>query len=301
MKKRTITAVIMILILAPLLILPKLFIGLQIVIGLLSLVAFYELISNDNSNYDFKTKITSFILLALSYISFVWYKGSLDNININNLFNYKIVMIVMITSFTLYLYSVLNELFNIKDVSKVLTYILYITFGLGSLVILRINGVQFIIYLFLTTSITDIFAYMFGVKFGKNKLAPNISPNKSWEGAIIGTISATLIIGSVGTFYGYIFKGNVFNPNNYTTIFDGIKHISNLNMVGKGIIVYLLTFILSVVGQMGDLFASKIKRLYDIKDFGYIFPGHGGVLDRFDSAMFASMFLVIVISLLTLI
>src|SRR5690625_1736700 len=204
MRKRTITAIIMILILTPLLIIPKLFIGLQITIGLLSLIAFHELISKDNSNYDIKTIVISFILLILTYISYVWHKGSLDNININSLLNYKLIIMIMISSFVLFIYSVLNELFNIKDVSKILTYIIYVTFGLGSLVILRINGVQFIIYLFLTTSLTDIFAYTFGVKFGKNKLAPKISPKKSWEGSIAGTVISTLLVGSLATFYGYV-------------------------------------------------------------------------------------------------
>lgn len=300
MKKRTITAIIMILIIAPLLIIPNLFIGLQILMGLLSLIALHELLKNDKSEYNLTIKITSFILLALSYISFVWYKGNLDTLNLINFLDFKLIITIITITFILFIMTVLNEKFNIKDVSKIVLYIIYITFGLGSLVVLRINGIQFIIYLFLTTTFTDIFAYIFGIKFGKNKLAPNISPNKSWEGAISGTIISTLIIGSLGSFYGYIFKGNIFNPNSYKTIFDGIKIFSNLNLTGKAFLIYPLTFILSVVGQMGDLVASKIKRVYDIKDFGYIFPGHGGVLDRFDSAMFASMFLIIVISLLTL-
>ena len=57
---------------------------------------------------------------------------------------------------------------------------------------------------------------------------------------------------------------------------------------------------ISIIGQLGDLVESKIKRVYNVKDFGNIFPGHGGVLDRFDSAMFAGMFLIIVLTFLTI-
>lgn len=301
MKKRTITAIIMLLILTPLFIIPKMFIGMQIIIGILSLIALYELLSNSNLELNIQTKIIVYSLSVITYTSLIWYKGDLNTTNFFNLINYKSFLILILSTFILFIITIFNDKFNIKDVGNILSYILYTTFGLGSIVIIRITGIEFIVLLFLTTMLTDIFAYTFGVKFGKNKLAPNISPNKSWEGSIFGTITTTIIVGTLLTLYGYIFKGNIFNPNNIKTILDGISSMNSLNLFGKALIIYLLVFILSILGQLGDLFASKIKREFNIKDFGYIFPGHGGVLDRFDSAMFVSMALTLILAFLIII
>ena len=113
--------------------------------------------------------------------------------------------------------------------------------------------------------ISDTFAFLVGSKFGKTKLAPDISPNKTVEGSIggiLGVILSFIIITLVGN-YKLGINGNVF----YWT---------------------LISIAASVAGQFGDLTASAIKRYCKIKDFGNIMPGHGGVLDRFDSLMFVA-------------
>jgi phosphatidate cytidylyltransferase len=126
---------------------------------------------------------------------------------------------------------------------------------------------EIIVYLFLVSMLTDVFAYFIGVKFGKTRLAPKISPKKSVEGAIGG-----LVIGSlIAVLFAYFFE------------------VFNLNIIW----VILLTITLSIISQLGDLLASKFKREYGIKDYSQIFPGHGGVLDRFDSSMFAAIFLML--------
>lgn len=301
MKKRTITGIIMLMVLVPLFLIPQLFIGLHIIIGLGVLVAIFELLKVFKNNYNIKTKSLIYILSILTYLSLTWHFKDVDQNIILNLLNYKVVIMFLINVLVLMVLTILDEKFTFNDFSKVISSIMYVTFGLGSLVILRIIGIPFIIFLFLTTMLTDIFAYIFGIKYGKNKLAPKISPNKSWEGAIAGTVIATVVVGLLGTFYGSIFKGNVLNPNNYQTLLDGFNVFSNINTAGKGILIFIIAFMLSIVGQVGDLIASKIKREYDVKDFGNVFPGHGGVLDRFDSAMFAGIFLVILTVLLTII
>jgi phosphatidate cytidylyltransferase len=119
-----------------------------------------------------------------------------------------------------------------------------------------------------------MFAYFFGIKFGKHKLAPLISPKKSIEGLIAGTI----IGASIGILYTQIRPVPV------------VSELPLLWIVG-------LSVLLSLLGQLGDLFASKIKRAQNIKDFGDLFPGHGGLLDRFDSLCMSALLYFIIVSL----
>lgn len=124
---------------------------------------------------------------------------------------------------------------------------------------------------------SDTLAYFSGRFFGKKKLCPNISPKKTVEGfigGIIGSVVISLII-------YFIYK-------NFITI-----KMSVLQLV-------LLSAVFSVIGVMGDLFASIIKRKTGIKDYGSIMPGHGGVLDRFDSVLLISPLLYLAISVLSL-
>ena len=132
---------------------------------------------------------------------------------------------------------------------------------------------------------TDIFAYCFGMLFGKHRLCPKISPKKSVEGAIAGLVLGAL----VGTVTAILLKVVPFNGE-FTTI--------NKCLIIVG--VYVLSLIISAMGQIGDLVASKLKRSYEIKDYGFIFPGHGGVMDRFDSIIFSGAILFILIEIIYL-
>lgn len=133
-------------------------------------------------------------------------------------------------------------------------------------------GARSFAYLIAIVASTDTFAFFFGIKFGKHRLAPEISPKKSVEGAVAG-----LVFGSViGVLCAFLFKLVSFSSD--------IELIKKIIIIG---VVFLISLFLSASVQIGDLVASKLKRGYEIKDFGYIFPGHGGVLDRFDSLIFA--------------
>lgn len=120
------------------------------------------------------------------------------------------------------------------------------------------SGIQIIFLLLMIVWLTDSGAYFSGMFFGKRKLAVKISPKKTIEGAIGGTIVA--IIGTV-----------VFN-----TIFP----------LGNIMSIVIFALLGSILGQIGDLFESAIKREYNVKDSGNIIPGHGGALDRIDSLLF---------------
>ena len=127
----------------------------------------------------------------------------------------------------------------------------------------RNMGLSLIVFLFLITIITDSYAYFTGRLIGKNKLLEEISPNKTWEGTLGGSI--------VGTFVCTVYYFNVINTS-----------VPLVALIG-------IIFFLTLVGQFGDLFFSAIKRTYKIKDFSNIMPGHGGVLDRLDSIIFVML------------
>ncbi len=130
----------------------------------------------------------------------------------------------------------------------------------------KTDGVFLLVLSFFAAWMTDIFAYFVGSKLGKRKLCPKISPKKSVEGAIGGVVGAVLL----NTLLLYIFK-NFF--------FEGESILSYITVI-------FLSVILSVISIFGDLAASTIKRNFGIKDFGKLLPGHGGIMDRFDSALF---------------
>lgn len=125
----------------------------------------------------------------------------------------------------------------------------------------RAQSVWVILYALLIVWITDSGAYLIGRKLGKHKLAPHVSPNKTWEGSIGGSLVSVIVVGL------YL----AFSP---------VKFAYGLP------IMLLLTVVLSVGGQIGDLIESAFKRHYGVKDSGKILPGHGGILDRFDSLLF---------------
>lgn len=116
--------------------------------------------------------------------------------------------------------------------------------------------------------LSDIFAYFTGVFFGKHKMTPVVSPKKTWEGAIGG------IVITAGANVGlYFFFANRFFPDGNLFLWDWYYVIP-------------ISIILSVISIFGDLSASVIKRHYGVKDYGWLIPGHGGIMDRFDSMLF---------------
>ncbi|MEG1640320.1 MAG: phosphatidate cytidylyltransferase [Ruthenibacterium sp.] len=130
----------------------------------------------------------------------------------------------------------------------------------------------------------DSAAYFAGRMFGKHKLAPIVSPNKTVEGAIGGVLGSMLLGVLVTAVYAGLYGKLVGIP--MTKL--GINYY---------IAIALLAGIGSGLGMLGDLFASAVKRQCEIKDYGTIFPGHGGILDRFDSVMFVAPFVSIVVTM----
>ena len=127
----------------------------------------------------------------------------------------------------------------------------------------------------------DTAAYFTGRAFGKHKLAPRVSPHKTVEGAV-GGVLGSMLAGVLLTF--------VYNQ------LSGRFDLFSINVTVRHYLVLLvLGAVASVLGIFGDLFASAVKRQAGIKDYGTIFPGHGGILDRFDSVMFIAPFVSIAV------
>ena len=168
---------------------------------------------------------------------------------------------------------------NVLDIAISLFGYIYIVGFIAFLALLYgIDGVGkfFIWYIFIATWGCDIFAYCIGSKFGKHKFS-KISPNKSIEGCIAGTVGGVVLV----LLYTVLIN-NVFGMN--------------INYIVIGIIGLVLT----LLGQIGDFAASAIKRYAGIKDFSNLIPGHGGMIDRIDSVIFAAPFAYYLLSMFIL-
>ena len=180
---------------------------------------------------------------------------------------------IMIIACLIYAFFVRKGLTTLVDISFTFFVILYIdvllSFFLLTYYITNDSGVQlgkvWVWYILFGACMTDIFAYFVGSKIGKHKLCPEISPKKTVEGAIGGILGCMLIFliytAVLNNFFGF-----------------GINYIK----------IALISVIVAIFAQLGDLVASSIKRNAKIKDFGDVMPGHGGFLDRIDSTLFVS-------------
>ena len=165
------------------------------------------------------------------------------------------LMFSLISSLIIYLFS---KNISLSDIGITILGILYVPFLFSYINLLE--GSMYIWLIFIIPFGTDTFAYLGGKYFGKRKLWPEISPNKTIEGSIGGVLGSLLL----------------------TILFALYLKLQS---------IYLLAFlaiIVSMFSQIGDLVASKIKRTSGIKDYGKIMPGHGGVLDRFDSIILST-------------
>ena len=125
------------------------------------------------------------------------------------------------------------------------------------------NGLYIMLPTILTVILCDSAAYFIGIKYGKHKIYPSISPKKSVEGTVAGFITAVIV-----------FACTLFVTKNIVFTNKPLFYLTGGAMIG-------------VIGQLGDLAASLIKRRYNVKDFSNLLPGHGGMLDRIDSQLFA--------------
>ena len=302
-KQRLLTALVLVTILIPIISIPELLGIFEIVMVLFVIFASRELLLMFEKK-ETLTPLFQWITVALTLVIYISVAGLLGFNQTDDLFNPSLIKVIIPMVVVLMLmYFVLSDTFKVVHVGSALLVMIYIGFGAAAMTVLRFLGIRFVFYMVLISTMTDTFAYLFGMRFGKHPLAPNISPKKTWEGAIGGTIIATIVASGFALFYGVLFTpgtliGDVFNVSGLATLFDQVFP-SNMSDILWTVSVILLSLSASVVSQFGDLFASKLKRHYDIKDFSNIFPGHGGIMDRFDSMIMVSLYISSVLYIFT--
>ena len=161
--------------------------------------------------------------------------------------------------------------------------VLYLAVTLALLIPLRSDSFQNVLIVFILFSVWagDIAAYYVGRAIGRHKLAPIVSPNKSWEGAIASVIAS--IAASWVVFHFHAPLGSLFTPQRpgfYSPLSGPAEYVPLLHVITLGVLT-------NIAAQFGDLFESALKRGASVKDSGNLLPGHGGILDRIDALLFA--------------
>nr|HPL98669.1 phosphatidate cytidylyltransferase [Bacillota bacterium] len=221
-------------------------------VSLTGLFEYYRALSNININTN---KIFGYIIVVLYYIMFL----------LPIAFN-RPGFLIALSVITLLIYEIISQKHSFTEISINIFGIAYIPFLFSHLLFIEnLRYGNIILWLpFLTAWFTDTFAYFIGIYMGRRKLCPAISPKKTVEGAlggIAGSVAFSIITGII--------------LNNY-----GIE-IRLIHFIITG-------FLCGIASETGDLAASYIKRYAGVKDFGNIIPGHGGILDRFDSILFTA-------------
>lgn len=224
-----------------------------LLISLVGMYEFFNVIKNKNIN----------ALRLIAYASCIIYY-----IFLNNNTNFKIIfLIIQATFFIMLCIPIINTKYNFIDIASTLFAFIYIGVFFSFLVLINFKkqGNYLIWLVFASSWLCDTTAYYVGRKFGRHKLCPKVSPNKTIEGSLGGLLGSTLACGLLGLLF---------------------------TRFGVNIPLYhylIIGFLCGVFCQFGDLTASSIKRFINVKDYSNLIPGHGGILDRFDSILFASL------------
>ncbi len=229
----------------------------------ISLIAYHELaVALSFSKKDGKVNILELIgmfAIIVHYVTMVLSEGKM-------LYFVMIVMCLFFADAAVVVFS-FPDMHSDQLIAAVFSYI-YAPLMLSFIYLLRSKPEgEFLAWIPFVAWVCDTFAYFGGSMFGKHKLCPKLSPKKTVEGAISGVVGCAI----TGIIFGYVFA--TFGDTKIT--------------VANAIISFIIiTVAAGIFSQIGDLIASAIKRDRDIKDYGHIIPGHGGILDRFDSVIF---------------
>ena len=267
MKKRILTGVIGIPLLLPFIVFSHTW-PLTVLMLLFALTGVYEMLKCTGSLNKLVIAIPSFLVAAAAQI--------LPRVSGLPGDRYLAAMLLAYIAYTVLL--MMGAVFSkgkvkIADAAISAVTTVYISFGFSSLILLRDKEYGMILFILalLIPWVSDAMAYFVGVFFGKHKLIPDVSPKKTVEGAVGGIVGVCVIV----AIFGLIMQFGFNKAPNY-------------------VLLMALAFVGGLLGMCGDLIASLIKREFGIKDYGNLFPGHGGVMDRFDSIIAVSSFMYVI-------
>ncbi len=250
MKKRILSAIVMLAI-----VIPVVYFGgdlFRLGVGIVSILALKEILDLKKSHHSLPLFVQLVAIVALLFIVLAEFDG------------YSILFGVTYRGIAILLLSLLGlsvfydeKKYTATDALFLIGAVMLLGTAFNAMILARMTDLYLFIYLILIFIFTDTFAMFMGMAFGKHKLIPKVSPKKTVEGSVLGSVIGTIV---ACTFYHFF-----------------------VSPITVGIV--LVTLALSVIGQIGDLMFSKIKRENDIKDFSNLIPGHGGILDRLDSTI----------------
>ena len=254
MGKKILSAIVMIFIFVPIF-----YIGgsiYNIFIYILGFLALNEFLTVKNNKKE--------IPLFIKFLSYLTYSFLVFSNVKNESLIFSIDYRILCGTFLLFLIPNIlynnKEKYSISDVFYMIGSVLFLSISFSLMILVRNYDLHLIIYLFLIGVFSDIYAFITGSLIGKRKLLQDVSPDKTVEGMIGGIL--------FGTFVPVMYYITVINPL-----------VNILYLIG-------ITLFLCSLGIFGDLCFSNIKRYFDVKDYSEIIPGHGGILDRFDSIIF---------------
>lgn len=250
MKTRIISAII-----AALIVIPVVYFGgnfYRIGVGIVAVIGYTEFLMAREKvkKIPDMVKIISYIALFLLFTNHVLNKATFG-------LDYRFLLMLILLFLIPLIFYHDDSKYNTDDALYLIGGTLFLSLAFGILYYIRELGLTTLIYLLTITIASDTFAYFTGKLIGKHKMISTISPNKTWEGAIGGTIMSV----ALGSIY----------------------FVNFVNTEQSLITAIFITLFLSIISQFGDLVFSALKRHAKIKDFSNIMPGHGGILDRLDS------------------
>ncbi len=266
MIQRILSAVVALLIMIPIYLIGGL--PFTITIYLLSILGLREFLKTKESKNELPIFVNFISYMALTFL--VLLNMTADHLIFS--IDYRVIaglFLVLLLPTVLYHDS---KIYSIVDAFYLIGGIFFLGTSFSLIIALRNYNMNLLLYLAIITIITDTYALIVGQLIGKYPLLTDISPNKTWEGTIGGTIFGVII--------ATVFYHVVVDPSLSLTILIPI------------------TLFLSLLGQFGDLVFSAIKRYYGVKDFSNIMPGHGGILDRLDSLIFVTLGFMFFISII---
>ncbi|MCY7212124.1 phosphatidate cytidylyltransferase [Streptococcus anginosus] len=236
---------------------PVLMIGgalLQIGMGLLAMLGVHELLQMKGLR---STTLEGVLAMLAGFVLTIPLENYLKFLPVDgNVVAYSLVVFLLLGS------TVLGKNYSFEDAAYPIAASFYVGIGFNALLDARVAGFDKVLLALFIVWATDSGAYLIGRRYGVRRLAPHVSPNKTIEGSLGGIASAVLV-----TFVFMLIDRNVAAPHHM-------------------FVMLLFTVFFSIAGQFGDLVESAIKRHFGVKDSGKFIPGHGGVLDRFDSMLF---------------